>query len=116
MVNRKDRRHSGYFTPIATISKKELIDNNIFINPIYDDWKNYKDGFRDWFRDFKKIKKIGNKFRSKLYLKRIQMNKKQKKLLSRRRAKLEMKFAMNKLQRNRKTTSIIKKVQSYKIL
>ncbi len=84
MVTKKDRRHSGYVSPQATISQKELIENDLFIDEFYDDWENYRDGFRDWFGDFKKIKNIkGNKWSSCIE-KRIQMNKKQEKLLLRR--------------------------------
>jgi hypothetical protein len=87
MVTQKDRRKNGYSTPLATISKKDLIENDLFINSLYDDWDDYRDGFRDWFRDFKKIKKIDNgyrEFNDQLYDKRIRMNRKQKCLLKRR--------------------------------
>lgn len=93
MVTRKDRRKSGYITPRATISKKDLMkyDLDVFIIPFYDDWCDYRDSFRDWFRDFKKIKKIHRQerrcFNEKLVEKRIQMNKKQKKFLIRRKKK-----------------------------
>ncbi len=87
MVTKKDRRHSGYVTPQATISKEELIKNDLFIDDFYDDWEDYRDGFRDWFRDFKKIKNIKDKKWSPCIEKRIQMNKKQKKLLLRRKAR-----------------------------
>ena len=84
MATQKDRRHSGYVTPKTIISKKELIKNDLFINQFYDEWNNYRDGFRNWFGDFKKIKKINaryRKFNKLLYEKRVRMNKKQKKLL-----------------------------------
>jgi hypothetical protein len=90
MVTQKDRRKNGYHTPLATISRKALIENDLFINPIYDDWDDYRDGFRNWFRDFKKIKKIdyGRKnFNERLYEKRMRMNMKQKRLLSIRKAR-----------------------------
>ena len=89
MVTQKDRRKSGYSTPWATISKKSLIKNDLFIDSFYDEWNNYRDGFRNWFRDFKKIKKIDGgyrKFNEQLYEKRIRMNFKQKKFLKRREA------------------------------
>jgi len=85
MVTKKDRRHSGYVAPQPTISKKDLIKYDLFINTFYDDWNDYRDGFRDFLSDFKKIKRI-HKGRGK-YLcngiieKRICMNLKQKKLL-----------------------------------
>lgn len=90
MATQKDRRQNGYISPKATISKKDLLENDLFIIPIYDDWKDYRDGVRDWFRDFKKIKKIHFKRRRyfciDFFEKRIRMNLKQKKLLKRRRA------------------------------
>lgn len=93
MATQKDRRKSGYSTPWATISKKALMENYLFINFLYDDWDNYRDGFRDWFRDHKKIKKIDSsyrKFNDYLYYKRIYMNMKQKRLLKIREARKDM--------------------------
>ena len=90
MVTQKDRRKNGYVTPLATVSGKALVENDLFINPIYDDWDDYRDGFRDWFRDFKKIKKIDCSYRKhygEIYDKRMRMNKKQKKLLMIRKAR-----------------------------
>jgi len=88
MVSKKDRRNSGYVTPNLTISKKELIENDLFLNPFYDDWCDWRDGMRDWFRDFKLIKRIPWKtsgfYNLKMWKKRMQMNKKQKRLLNRR--------------------------------
>ncbi len=97
MVTRKDKRKSGYITPRATISKKNLMKNDldVFIIPFYDDWCDCRDGFRDWFRDFKKIKKIHRQerkcFNEELVEKRIKMNLKQKKLLIRRKIKKKLK-------------------------
>jgi len=91
MATRKDRRHNGYVTPRLTVSPKELIRNNLFVNTFYDDWEDYRDGFRDWFSDFKTIKEIHatrGKYRKKdMVEKRNQMNQKQKRLLNRRKAK-----------------------------
>lgn len=87
MVTRKDRRHSGRVTPQATISQKGLLENDLFIDVLYDEWTNYRDGFRDWFRDFKKIKNVKDKHWSHLFEKRIRMNKNQKRLLQRRKAR-----------------------------
>lgn len=90
MVTSKDRRKNGYCTPLATVSKKGIIENDLFINPFYDDWDDYRDGFRDWFRDFKKIKKIDcsyGKYYDEIYYKRMRMNKKQKRLLRIRKAR-----------------------------
>ena len=90
MVTKKDRRHSGYVTPWATISRKHLIENDLFIDDYYNEWGNYRDGMREWFRDFKKIKKACKGYVESygpLYLKRIRMNRKQKKLLLIRKAR-----------------------------
>ena len=89
MVTKKDRRHSGYVTPKALMSNRDLIDNCLFINPFYDDWEDYRDGFRDWFRDFKRIKRVAGKSDaySELFEKRLRMNRKQKLLLKRRKAR-----------------------------
>lgn len=88
MVSKKDRRRSGYITPRATVSKKELIRYNLFITPFYDDWEDYRDSLRDWYSDFKTIKNPDPCALPKnMYWKRIRMNKKQKKLLKRRQAK-----------------------------
>jgi hypothetical protein len=90
MKTQKARRQSGYSTPYATVSNKALIENDLFINPEYNDWDDYRDGFRDWFSDFKKIKKVDKgrrKIYGKSYEKRIRMNKKQKRLLEVRKAR-----------------------------
>ena len=90
MVTKKHRRHSGHVFPRPTISKKELIKNDLFIDSFYDDWEDYRDGFRDWHSDFKKIKNIDigkSSVYDELYEKRIRMNKKQKRLLRRRKAR-----------------------------
>ena len=88
MVTKKDRRHSGYVTPKATVSKKDIIKYDLFINDFYDDWEDYRDGFRDWFRDFKQIKKVFPRqtryLREEVIEKRIKMNLKQKRLVRRR--------------------------------
>jgi hypothetical protein len=87
MATKKDRRSNGYYTPTATISPKD--QKELFINPEYDDWNDHRDGFRDWFRDFKLIKKAYKKrhYWSDLIEKRTRMNEKQEKLLQRRKAK-----------------------------
>lgn len=90
MVTQKDRRKNGYCTPRATISRKSIIENDFFINPLYDDWSDYRDGLRDQFGDFKKIKNMFlgyKKYNTKLYEKRINMNRKQKRLLKIREAR-----------------------------
>jgi hypothetical protein len=83
-MNRKDRRHSGYVSPESTVSRKDLVKYDLFINEIYDDWNDYRDSFRDWYRDFKMIKNIKDRRYSKELDVRLRMNKKQEKLLKRR--------------------------------
>jgi hypothetical protein len=91
MVSLKDRRHSGRYTPRTNISRKELIANNIEIGIEYSDWRDHRDGFRDWYNDFKQIKIHPRCYKKRVYgetlEKRIRMNKKQELLLKRRRAK-----------------------------
>ena len=87
MVRTKARRKSGYITPQLTISKKELVIQNLFLNEFYDDWEDWRDGFRDWYKDFKTIKNITvekKKVYGEKYDKRMRMNEKQKNLLCRR--------------------------------
>ncbi len=84
-MNRKKRRHSGYRSPNATVSKKDLVRYDLVIDTFYDDWCDYRDGLRDRFSDFKKIKKVIPRWlNEELRIKRIRMNMKQKYLLRRR--------------------------------
>ncbi len=90
MATRKDRRHCGYSTPWNTISRKNLIENDLYINDLYNEWNNYRDGMREWFGDFKKIKDIDmgyKRFNRHLFEKRMRMNRKQKILLMVRKAR-----------------------------
>ncbi|MFH1377052.1 MAG: hypothetical protein ABIH25_05445 [Candidatus Woesearchaeota archaeon] len=87
---KKWQRRSGYKISESIFPKKLLDQENIIINPFYDDWINWRDGFRDWFRDSKIIKRINRSvkfFNNELYEKRIKMNIKQKKLQERRKAR-----------------------------
>ncbi|MFQ5621134.1 MAG: hypothetical protein ACE5FT_04785 [Candidatus Nanoarchaeia archaeon] len=89
-MNKKKRRHSGYVTPRLTIPKKVLIEEDLFVNPLYDEWEDYRDGFRDWFGDYKKIKRVHTGmiwYMDDLYEKRVRMNQKQKRLLKKRKAR-----------------------------
>ena len=90
MVRKRWKRKSGYVSPKAEISKKELLEEDLFIRNIYDDWLDWRDGFRDWFRDYKLIKKIPL-IRNSRYKKRGEMNCKQKKLAKIRKARQKMK-------------------------
>ena len=90
-MRKRWKRKSGYTTPDLTISKKDLITSDLFVNPLYDDWHDYRDGQRDFLSDFKKIKNIhmarGKHLCEEVLKKRMRMNLKQKKLLKRRQAK-----------------------------
>ena len=57
-LSKKDRRHSGWIYPDSTLRcpKKYIIDNCLEPTPFYDDWKERRDGFRDYITDWKKIK------------------------------------------------------------
>lgn len=61
-VNSKDRKHSGYYTPDSTIPFRELQRQELFINPEYDDWMDYRDGQRDWCNDNTLLKHIPAKY------------------------------------------------------
>lgn len=56
--NRKVRRHSGRVFPDSTIKmpQKFLIDNCLEPQMFWDDWKDYRDGFRAWMKDKSKIR------------------------------------------------------------
>ena len=90
MVQQRWKRKSGYVTPRATISSKEICLYDLSINQFYDNWEDWRDGFRDWFRDFKTIKKVnqtkGMSLVSDFFEKRKRMNEKQEKLLLRRKS------------------------------
>lgn len=64
---------------------------DLFLNPVYDDWEDWRDGMRDWFGDNKLIKKVTARMKRAYgdhYEKRMRMNRKQKRLLQRRKARL----------------------------
>lgn len=90
MRTAKARRHSGYVNPHCTIRlpKEDLITNCLEPQPYYSDWDDHRDGFRDWSRDGKKIKKTLHKVWNPK--KRKKLNDKQKLLLKRRKAKKEV--------------------------
>ena len=58
MAHKRWKRKSGYVTPQQTIPIKELTKYDLFLDKFYDEWQNWRDGFRDWLSDFKTIKKI----------------------------------------------------------
>ncbi|MBI2147616.1 hypothetical protein HYU19_04005 [Candidatus Woesearchaeota archaeon] len=92
MVRKRWKRKSGYGTPAPTISKKELLNHDFFLNPLYNDWDDWRDGFRDWYRNFKAIKNVqlkkGKHLNEEIIKKRLRMNQKQERLLKRRKAKM----------------------------
>lgn len=93
MAKKRRARKSGYVTPFLTVSKKNLMSEDLFVNRFYDDWEDYRDGFRDWYKDFKQIKKIHPRIGSEERVNiRISMNKKQKILTKRRKKRLEKKM------------------------
>ena len=75
------------------LSKKEMLENDLFLEDFYDDWEDYRDGMRDKFGDFKKIKSVHPRYKRhnpELYKKRLERNRKQRKLLSIRKARKNM--------------------------
>ena len=58
-ITKKIRRHSGRVTSRSTLkaSKKWIIDNCLEPQEFWDDWNDYRDGFRDWHADYTKFKK-----------------------------------------------------------
>lgn len=69
MVTAKDRRHSGRVTPDWSrgrkIKYKEAVQEALEPAPEYDDYENYRDGFRDKSRRMKeksKTKKLAGNY------------------------------------------------------
>ena len=76
---KKDRRHSGRYYPRPTTNDPEA---QAYIQEEYDDWDNYRDGFRNWQGDGKKILRINNE--KYLWSDKVKyMNAKNKRLLKR---------------------------------
>jgi len=88
MARKRWKRKSGYVTPKLTIKRKQLEQNNLFLNPSYNDWEDWRDSQRDLFRDFKLIKNFNEKeypfYSKEIIKKRLRMNLKQIKLKIRR--------------------------------
>ena len=89
--NKKKRRHDGWVYPVPTISKKDLEEQNLVIEPYYDEWNSSRDSFRSPF-DRSQLRsentfygKLGEDIKSenqKLYKLKSRRNKmRQKKLL-----------------------------------
>ncbi|MEK6927314.1 MAG: hypothetical protein AABX11_02680 [Nanoarchaeota archaeon] len=91
-LNKKDRRHSGRVTPLLNkgIKKELLIEEGLEPQDYWDDWKDYRDGFRG-DKDRKMIRNENARWTKYFDVKR--WNKKLKGLISRRRVrKLKIKF------------------------
>lgn len=77
-ITKKDRRHSGRYWPKATTNDPEA---QVYIQEEYDDWQNYRDGFRDWEGDGKRIVNLNRRYPFSNKVRH--MNKKNKRLLKR---------------------------------
>ena len=87
MINKKTRRHSGRITPninFLGMTKKEIIENCLEPQEYWNDWKDYRDGFR-MNKDRKLLRNNFMNFASSLEVSR--WNSKLKKLILRRRAR-----------------------------
>jgi hypothetical protein len=73
MVTRKDRRRSGWYTPTSTIrlNKKEIIGQCLEPQPEYDEWTNWRDGFRGFsiYRDKTRLKPVKIRYGSEDFTK-----------------------------------------------
>lgn len=58
MATKKDRRQSGYTTPLSTLKckKQTIIQNCLEPQEFYDDWKDWRDGMRDRRGDLSLLK------------------------------------------------------------
>ena len=90
MISRKTRRHSGRVSPDLTVPKKELVKNDLFVDDHYDEWANFRDGQREFYKDNSKIKKIKRNFRNgnNIIEKITKNNKKLKRLAQVRKARI----------------------------
>ena len=77
-MRNKAKRHSGRYYPRPTNIRSE---DNYYIVEEYDDWDDWRDGFRDIYSDGKLLKKIPDNY---LTSKRKHLNKKIKKMIKRR--------------------------------
>lgn len=60
-ISRKDKKHSGWVTPRAVkksgMSYKEMFEEGLEPQDFYDDWKDWRDGQRNYFKDASHYKK-----------------------------------------------------------
>lgn len=100
MATNRKKRKTGYVAPESTIpeNKDYIIQNCLEPKEFYDDWVDHRDGFRDWIKDGKKIKKrprvLLEDCGCEICKERIRRNDKQRKLLRRRKA---MKYRGNNI-------------------
>lgn len=95
-MNKKDRRASGWTYGYSTLRapKKYIIDNCLEPQPYWDNWNDYRDGFRDYLRDRSRIKsqslvRCYSAYQDGIFMRwasdrMIKSNRKNKKLLLRR--------------------------------
>jgi hypothetical protein len=81
MVSKKDRRKSGWYTPTSTIklNKKEIVEQCLEPQIEYDDWSNWRDGFRGFsiIRDKTRLTPAQwNKINNNIKIKNKQIKKK----------------------------------------
>ena len=86
------KKRTGWVTPNSTIRmpRRYIIDNGLEPQKHWDDWQDYRDGFRDWASDRKKLKKdsiiLYKSWYPELIEKLLKNNNKLKRLLKRRKA------------------------------
>lgn len=93
MTSKKDRLRSGWYEPRTEVPTRVLDAEGIVVNLEYDEWSNYRDGWRSWHLDYKRIKYVPlHTFRlfEETITTRIAMNAKQKRLLKVRRARKDL--------------------------
>ncbi len=104
---KKSKRNDGWVTPICTltgpndkfdkVTKRYIIDNVLEPQPYYDNWAESRDGQRDKWNDYSKLKRLKPQQYCSYYscdscIERIHMNKKIKRLEKRRRDQKKGKF------------------------
>lgn len=93
-LSRKDKKHSGWVTPRFVkdpgMKYREAIQEALEPQVFWDEWKSWKDGFRNWYVDASHFKKGMNGKKYSPYIKEWQkpdhINKKLKKELEIRKA------------------------------
>lgn len=92
-MSKRWKRKSGWVYPDVCIeaSKKYIIENCLEPQKFYNDWVDWRDGFRDIFKDGKLIRKINYHYcrwcNNESYLLRKELNIRNKMLVRRRKLK-----------------------------